>query len=177
MRFKVQAQREGGQRAELSNLTANELQIAFDAVSDLPTITKKRQGGTRVSETCRMRHWGCGPYCHTEFIKKPDQFMPSLAELAGRAEQYLALPHEDQGICGACAFTMTNAVLNVSWHAQNASVIPPAIWLQTDRNSMINRDQRQVLFLPELKFGENSKRAILNLDSEVSMCIGRQPGR
>ena len=53
-----------------------ESQVTFDKVSERPSITKKRQAGTKSTEACQMRHWGCGPYCHRKIIDHPDEAPP-----------------------------------------------------------------------------------------------------
>ena len=177
VRFVTGTQREGGQRAELANLTAAELVISFDSAEELPSITKKRQGGTRSSEACRMRHWGCGPYCHSAYVKVPDSYMPTVGEMCRRAQLFLQLAAHEQGICGACAYVMTEAVLNVSWHAQNASSLPPEQWPATSRNPLINSDLRQVFFLPELRLSDVAKKAALSLDSNITPIFSPQRAR
>ena len=92
VRFTITTQREGGQRAELTNLKASELSLTFDSVHERPTITKKRQGGTEMKEACRLRHWGCGPYCHSAYVLTPDESMPRPAQ---HVEELLREERED----------------------------------------------------------------------------------
>ena len=168
--FCTTAQREGGQRAEITNLTVAEVQVGFNAVEELPTITKKRQGGTTKSETCRMRHWGCGPFCHKSYVTSADVSPPSVQELRNRSEQYLQLPPQQQGICGACSFSLLESVLNVAWHAQQASEVQPAAWHSTHRHANLTHEQRSsYFFLPSIKFGDAAKKTQMTLDSQVTL--------
>jgi len=163
-RFATTAQREGGQRAEISNLLMNEVTLGFDCVTERPTITKKRQGGTRTSEACQMRHRRCGPYCHASYVLIPDVEVPPISELAQRAQRYLQLHKSEQGICGACSFVMLNCVLNVVWHSQNNSSISSNLWPYQDRNAHMD-DPRNVYLLPSLRFFEGERSRAIDLNA------------
>ena len=58
-------------------------------IEEQPLIVKKRQDGTRATEVNRLRHWGCGPYCHTAYVKEPDEVVPAYEELNNRNQNYL----------------------------------------------------------------------------------------
>ena len=118
-----------------------------------------------------MRHWGCGPLCHTKYVTEPDEEAPTVSVMAERGKSYLALPASQKGICGACAFIITDAVLNVTWHSQVCSPVSPAAWAVTSRFTPPpggELDLRTVYLLPELRAADAAKRTELTVDSAVT---------
>ena len=90
-------------------------------------------------------------------MTKPDESIPSLNERTNRGRAYLQLSQTEQGIRGACCFIMLDAVLNVAWHAQQASEKQPEVWAATSRFEKVE-DCRLVYLLPELKFERKGRR-------------------
>ena len=63
---------------------------------------------------------------------------------------------------------MMDQVLNVAWHAQQASELDPANWAQTSRNPLIDPDPRKVYFMPEIRLADHARKAKLTWDTETT---------